>query len=573
MLDLKTVSVKVENYKCFGEGEHGFETILPINLIIGRNNSGKSTLLDLIGLSATPMHVKHLAHKGRTVKLTFSVPIDRKTIIDSVPANVGGGPIDGNHLEHALRWTGDLIRWRYTPEANRRELVGIEPAMGDWAQSYVTQIFQRTQNPLEQYRFVRLLADRNIQPEAEALPPEVTPNGNGFTNAVNQFINHSSLPSQLVEHDLLVALNRVFEPDVAFTRILVQKLNNGQWEVYLEESEKGRIPLSQSGSGLKTVLLVLGLIHFTPVLEQRHLREFLFGFEELENNLHPALQRRLFLYLRELAVEQGCHFFITTHSNVVIDLFAHDTEAQIVHVTHTGIESTARRVTTYIDNCGVLDDLDVRASDLLQSNGLVWLEGPSDRLYFNRWLDLWTGGALKEGAHYQCVYYGGRLLSHLSAEAPQIEAAEVLQILRVNRNALIMIDSDKRHRNATLNATKKRIISEIERIGGMAWVTAGREVENYLPVGALRSLYENATIAATDRYSEFSTVLDSIKEHEGKRFLRNKVLFAERIIPHIVLEDLVQQLDLKARLISAVEQIQRWNALPIRVVPHAQQSV
>jgi hypothetical protein len=38
----------------------------------------------------------------------------------------------------------------------------------------------------------------------------------------------------------------------------------------------------------------------------------------------------------------------------------------------------ARRLVQHVENRGILDDLDVRASDLLQSNGVVWLEGPSE---------------------------------------------------------------------------------------------------------------------------------------------------------------------------------------------------
>ena len=40
------------------------------------------------------------------------------------------------------------------------------------------------------------------------------------------------------------------------------------------------------------------------------------------------------------------------------------------------------QVDTYRDSCHILDDLEARASDLLQANGIVWVEGPSDRIYF-----------------------------------------------------------------------------------------------------------------------------------------------------------------------------------------------
>jgi putative ATP-dependent endonuclease of the OLD family len=331
------------------------------------------------------------------------------------------------------------------------------------------------------------------------------------------------------------------------------------WELYFEETEKGRIPLSHTGSGLKTILLVLAFLHLVPHMEGKSLSSYLFGFEELENNLHPALLRRLLLYLRDTAVEKGCHFFLTTHSSVAIDLFASDDKAQILHITHDRTCASVRHVTTYVENKGVLDDLNVRASDLLQSNGVVWLEGPSDRLYFNRWVELWTGGELREGAHYQCVFYGGRLLAHLSADDPDVDSGEVVKILRVNRNAVILIDSDKMRPNESLNATKQRIISEVEAFAGMAWVSAGKEVENYIPAQAISSLYGSNAATSLERYGDFSEFLDGLSDDEGKRFLRNKVLYAEKICPHITSEDMIGVFDLKARINEACNRIRSWN--------------
>src|SRR5690606_2475887 len=108
------------------------------------------------------------------------------------------------------------------------------------------------------------------------------------------------------------------------------------WEVYLEEETKGRIALSKSGSGLQTVLLVLIYLYLIPSLEKNPASNYFYLFEELENNLHPALLRKLFQYIRNFALENDSYFFITTHSNVIIDSFNLDPEAQILHVKHNG---------------------------------------------------------------------------------------------------------------------------------------------------------------------------------------------------------------------------------------------
>ncbi len=373
--------------------------------------------------------------------------------------------------------------------------------------------------------------------------------------------NKAAMPSELVEKTLLNELNAIFEPDVTFTDIVVQQISTGQWELYLEEVEKGRVPLSHSGSGLKTILLVLVFLHLVPRIEGKSLATYLFGFEELENNLHPALQRRLLLYLRNVAVEKGCRFFLTTHSNIAIDLFASDEQAQILHVTHDGRCAAVKRVTTYVENRGILDDLDIRASDLLQANGIVWLEGPSDPLYFNRWVELWSDGQLKEGAHYQCVYYGGRLLAHLSANDPDVDTADVVKILRVNRNAIVVVDSDKRNRGQDINATKKRILSEISDFGGMAWLTAGKEIENYIPAQVFTVLYPGNGLVGLKQYEDIAAYLDKAETNAGKRFLRNKVLFAERVCPRITKEGMTNTLDLADQINAACAVIRGWNGL------------
>src|SRR5262249_52750116 len=134
----------------------------------------------------------------------------------------------------------------------------------------------------------------------------------------------------------------------------------------------------------------------------------------------------------------------------------------------------------------ILDDLDIRASDILQSNGIIWVEGPSDRIFFNKWIELWSDNKFREGAHYQCLIYGGKLLKHLRGDDPEAEA-EAVSVLRLNRNATIVIDSDRASETDGLNATKQRILAEFAKSNLLAWVTAGREVENYIPTALLTS--------------------------------------------------------------------------------------
>ncbi len=560
MTDLEDTSIKIKNYKSFGGTEHGYEEIRPINLIIGRNNTGKSTLLDLVAYATEPVDLRSLGHRGEEPQVTVTDRLREETLHAIYQENTSGGSIGGNHWEYGRNWIDKPITWRLEQDGSRK-FVAIDPPIRVPDRLTHDTLADMNQNPFAAYTFKKLLADRDIVPEPDSGERTINPNGSGATRTIHHFINRVGLPSELVEETLRNELNEIFEPDGTFTDIVVQQREDNRWELYLQEEEKGRVPLSHTGSGMKTVLLVLAFIRLIPRIEGRPLNRYLFGFEELENNLHPALQRRLLLFLRKVAVEEGCRFFLTTHSNVAIDLFANDSASQIIHVTHNRQEASVRSVTTHVDNKGILDDLDVRASDLLQSNGVVWVEGPSDRLYFNHWIGLYSEGKIREGAHYQCVFYGGRLLAHLSANDPDVDEGEVVKVLRVNRNALVLMDSDKRKPRQRLNKSKQRIISEIKEYGDMAWVTAGKEVENYLPHDALRALYPGAKLPLLGQYEDFRTYLDGVKRGEGERFSRRKVIFAEQVIPHISRESLARTLDLENKIVAAHSQICEWNSI------------
>jgi len=122
-------------------------------------------------------------------------------------------------------------------------------------------------------------------------------------------------------------------------------------------------------------------------------------------------------------------------------------------------------------------DLGYRASDLLQANCVIWVEGPSDRIYLNHWIYA-LDPSLVEGLHYSIMFYGGRLLSHLSADDPEV--GDFISLRRLNRYIAIVIDSDRSAPKKHINPTKKRVRGEFNKGPGFAWITKGREIENYV---------------------------------------------------------------------------------------------
>lgn len=584
MSSLNEVGIKIANYKCFGPEEHqGFECLRNMNIVIGRNNSGKSALLDAIEFVTSPE--ANVSGQG-SIRLEY---ILTPTLIEkNIPndISVNSRPRQ-SFLSLGLKNEGAIITMGVTgraPGQPASKNMGFISISGDFDRAISDagldkKLYNNLTNPYSGLKFTRLLADRDVQAEnATEYSVDKDPtsglhlqaNGTGAANLIQSFVNLNAVqgvepgrqPRDYVEIDLLSALNSIFEPDARFTRITVQQQSHqAAWEVWLHEKGKGAIRLSDSGSGLKTVLLVLVNTILVPIASRQKISNIIFGFEELENNLHPALQRRLFKYLRDFAVEKKTCFVITTHSNVVIDIFSKDDRAQIVQVIHDGKYAKVRTVTEYFHSKEVLDDLGLRASDLLQANCVVWLEGPSDRIYFNKWIELFAND-LKEGTHYQCVFYGGKLLSHLSAPEDGESADDFVNILKVSKNVVVLMDSDKKSLRARHNKTKQRIAKEVTDAGGLAWITGGREIENYIPNQALLNAYEIKNGPEFGQFDDIEIFLGTNSPSSKKSELRNKVEIARKVVGQLTREALVKEMDLKERMEEVIKKINEWNGIP-----------
>jgi len=376
-----------------------------------------------------------------------------------------------------------------------------------------------------------------------------------LVRCLNEEKGHSEGWQSLVEVELLNNINDVFSPDLKFTRLQVKVGVNEGWELYLEEGDKGAIKLSDCGSGLKTVILVMAMLYVVPKFRKG--RKFIFIFEELENNLHPSLERKLLAHIRDYIKENSDNLlFLTTHSNIAIDMFSKDENAQILRAYNDGEASFVERMNTWNDHNNLLNDLGVKASDVLQSNCLVWLEGPSDRVYFNKWIELFNDGeSLEEGLHYQCVFYGGAMLSHYSASD---EDDGFIKMLRINRNGIIMMDSDKSNNSDELKARVQRVIGEGDSVDTLlTWVTEGREIENYLPQAVLNEYFgEDVSL------QKFDIFANKYKRTKGVQSF-DKVTFASKAIdlPSYTKEAVQEHLDIASQIVNVIAHIRECNSV------------
>jgi len=311
------------------------------------------------------------------------------------------------------------------------------------------------------------------------------------------------------------------------------------------EMHGNRLPLESFGTGIHELVILCSALEIC----ENHI----VCIEEPELHLHPELQRKFLKFIGQTSNT----YLITTHSNVFLE---HNENVNVYHVRHNGHCTTVTHVDTTERTYQVLDDLSYKASDLLQTNGVVWVEGPSDRIYINKWLSLLSPD-LMEGIHYCIMFYGGRLVSHLSmAIEPEAVAKDLIPLLKINRNAIIVMDRDRLKPSQGLSETKKRIESETKK--GNCWITEGREIENYLSARALEEfLHSRFDSDITCEYDPKKKLQDWITdggENISFDYQGNKVKFAREIADSIQEEDL-DQLDLKKRMRYMVKCIREWN--------------
>lgn len=169
----------------------------------------------------------------------------------------------------------------------------------------------------------------------------------------------------------------------------------------------------------------------------------------------------------------GKQVFISSHSSVLINEFLRLTDSaslyefRLEEKTYKRVNKVAAKygqdqseadcsgvfsIVRKIDNQtnSILDNLGCRGSDLLQCNGVVWVEGPSDVVYIRKWIEMYANEGGKpvpqQGRDYEFQMYGGTLLDSICVmeNGNQDDEAlkKIVKMFSFSRNAYVVIDSD-----------------------------------------------------------------------------------------------------------------------------------
>lgn len=560
-------NLAIAGFRSFGAEVQYMEKFAKVNLFIGRNNSGKSNVLRLIhqvypktrALSAIAMDPLDSHLNGRPeIKIGVGISVDDN---DASLVSEGFHAIEGIEKHGRLearkliakiysekqRLDGTAIPWNF-----------IHPMQREDNSENFTNAFKVLSNE-EVVRLWRMLtryvsggsrADdwvpgvkRQLQPLFKDIQCILIPaiRQVGVKGSVADGFDGKGIIERLAKlqnpgpHDQ--ADRKRFHAIRDFLRIVLDD-SSVEIEVPYERDtlvvhmDGKALPLEALGSGIHEVVILAAACTL--------LRDTVVCIEEPELHLNPILQKKL---IRHITLNTDNQYFIATHSAALMDTPG----AEIYHVKLDSGSSKLERVTSDSKRSSICEDLGYHPSDLLQANCVVWVEGPSDRIYLNWWIKS-LNSELIEGVHYVIMFYGGRLLAHLSNEDEIAVVDDFISLRRLNRRGVILIDSDRMKPGARLNDTKMRLIREFNTGPGHAWVTAGREIENYLPDSEVKAALSDVAplCSSTSNFGRFDNILN-LKSKKGREFQASKVDVAKFIVakfsPDVAAYDLQVQLN------------------------------
>lgn len=557
-------SLSIAGYRSFGPDPQRFAKFAKINILIGQNDSGKSNVLRFIDERLQRHHLgadrtlastdRHAPGPSRFVQgFAMSASTDLEAVVDTVASRLGmpGTLREREFLKLLIAQkkqslNTDLV-WCDMNEDGLPFVDDWQPAFaaltddmllrlwqrvtgmsgGDRQGSWMPNLIQRLAVPLPSFESHMVPAIRKVGARGSVSDGF---GGDGIIERLAKLQNPSA--GQQQEKSKFRAI-RDFVRAVTSNPAAEIEIPHERDTIHVELDGKV-MPIESLGTGIQEVIILAAA---ATILDQK-----VICMEEPELHLNPLLQKKLMRFLQQRTTNQ---YFIATHSAALMDT----QDAEVYHLELRSGGTRVERVTSDRHRSRICADLGYHPSDLLQTNCVIWVEGPSDRVYIEWWISS-VEPRLVEGIHYSIMFYGGRLAAHLSADDDA--ASEFILLRRLNRHGVIVMDSDRPSAGADLNETKKRLIDEFNIGPGHAFVTDGREVENYIEPDVLRAVIAQVhpELNPPSNFAKFCNTL-KLRTTQGKDAKANKVRIADEVratgAPNL------DRYDLRAQVMKLVE--------------------
>ncbi len=485
----RIIRLEITDYKSIGHIV--FENIGDFNILVGKNNSGKSNILDAIqtllyGLDQPLSHKSKLnqqLHRNINGRASHSFKIEitvelRST--DILPFLAQSG--------HFTEIISKIKQGTHIVNIVREHIYHNAPLnYGVWlTPNLIFDSLTLIQNSEGQYIF-----------ENEAGVPIVTKQSDGilhdgitldFATAIFKALKFRCLRVDFateIKHESSVetydGLRKPLVPIQVIERMKtwqkdlddtskteLQKIytmltldhNISEWAEVIRITDSGyNPPLEAIGSGVQ---------HLLTLAYNLYLRPSILLIEEPEQHLHPKIVRHVSAALSNYCKENQIQIFIASHSTSFLNP-ASSKDIWITSKTDSG--TTCQKVGTDKGFTDVINELGVRISDICLSDSMLFVEGPSDRIIMEKWFEI-----MEYPLEWPSVYVvemGGKdERKHQAATwKPVCDAFPTIKMAW-------LFDAD-------LSKAEKEVFQNI-LISDKVWRLENGDIEDYFPLGIVK---------------------------------------------------------------------------------------
>jgi hypothetical protein len=310
-----------------------------------------------------------------------------------------------------------------------------------------------------------------------------------------------------------------FFPGQSVILIPVMEGNNDVVHIKIGDNEER--PIYDLGDGMQSLIICT-----YPVVTETEPGS-LFFLEEPDLCMHPSLQRTFLEVLKTYHRKLGHQFFITTHSNHLLDLLEDNELVSIFSFSEIADQAQDPADSSQADSGSnpqqskpkpsfrirpsnladrqTLLELGVRPSATFLANATIWVEGVSDCAYLRAYMEAFVyylkvqgkdwGERIaqrleqyKEDRHYAFVEYSGSNLEHYSfkdkgedSEQAEVKSNEVTSVPDLCARAIVIADGDIG--NTGKGDRKESFAAQL--VDRFIWLPA-KEIENMIPEALMR---------------------------------------------------------------------------------------
>lgn len=587
---MKIHSAEIRNFRSIRKQEIDFSP--NVNVLIGKNNVGKTNISkalglffetpDTIGVGRSSEEDKvtqddwFLLNTDEPIELKFQLMVDEKDVKNVLDmclnAHKTANKVSTKEVKDVARHfkkaaealesseipppiIGISKEFRFVPDSEvvcrtlEISLDGNEvynPRIGEMKSRFYFRTpaggrrsYKNVENPLEVFKSSLMTMVRKeyqfTSPTKEKLSKQRRDrSGKDIANRLYNLFTQRRASGQY--RDLKSEIEGLPFTDGEFRPSLHETQEERFAELMIDITDNLSLPIENFGEGLQSALNVLDNIIF--------FKGGIVAIEEPENSLHPSGQRSLFELLKELSKKYRKQIIISSHSAVFID---RSKDAKLFRVSCLKRKTVVDSIDELTDIVKVLDDLGFKPSYALLSNGVIWVEGPSDRPYVKRWLEI--KGVDIEDHGITILPYGGTNLEHFSVD----------DFTMLNRNFVVIMDSERRSNKGLPKGymRKLKLKKEIEETGNCAWITQKRALDNYVPSGVIKERYGFKSFKV-DPYETLSQQVRKAAEREERECSYRKVRDSPDLAQKMTDEDIERSDELKAEIGRIADKVKEW---------------